>query len=85
MNKGKIVQVSGPVIDVLFEKGQLPKLREALRVEVEGEQRVMEVAQMLGNSMVRCIILASSEGLARNMEVTATGEGITVPVGSPTI
>ena len=85
MNKGKIVQVSGPVIDVLFEKGQLPKLREALRVEVEGEQRVMEVAQMLGNSMVRCIILASSEGLARNMEVTATGEGITVPVGAPTI
>ena len=85
MNKGKIVQVSGPVIDVLFEKGQLPKLREALRVEVEGEQRVMEVAQMLGNSMVRCIILASSEGIARNMEVTATGEGITVPVGAPTI
>ncbi|MCR4846011.1 MAG: F0F1 ATP synthase subunit beta [Eubacterium sp.] len=85
MNKGKIVQVSGPVIDVLFEKGQLPKLREALRVEVEGEQRVMEVAQMLGNSMVRCIILASSEGIARNMEVTATGEGITVPVGNPTI
>ena len=85
MNKGKIVQVSGPVIDVLFEKGQLPKLREALRVEVGGEQRVMEVAQMLGNSMVRCIILASSEGIARNMEVTATGEGITVPVGAPTI
>ena len=85
MNKGKIVQVSGPVIDVLFEKGRLPKLREALRVEVEGEQRVMEVAQMLGNSMVRCIILASSEGIARNMEVTATGEGITVPVGAPTI
>ena len=85
MNKGKIVQVSGPVIDVLFEQGQLPKLREALRVEVEGEQRVMEVAQMLGNNMVRCIILASSEGLARNMEVTATGEGITVPVGDATI
>ena len=85
MNIGKVVQVSGPVIDVLFEQGHLPKLREALKISVDGEERVMEVAQMLGNSTVRCIILASSDGIARNMEVTATGEGISVPVGTATI
>ena len=85
MNKGKIVQVSGPVIDVRFEDGNPPKLREALTVEVDGEKKTMEVAQLLGKNEVRCIILSQSEGLARDMEVTATGTGISVPVGAPTI
>ena len=85
MNIGKIIQVSGPVVDVQFEKGQLPKLRDALKVTVDGEERVMEVAQMLGGSAVRCIILSSSDGLARNMEVISTGDGIKVPVGDNTI
>ena len=85
MNKGRIVQVSGPVIDVRFDNGNPPKLREALTVEVDGERKTMEVAQLLGDNEVRCIILSQSEGIARDMEVTATGTGISVPVGAPTI
>ena len=85
MNIGKIIQVSGPVVDVQFEVGKAPKLREALTVRVEGKDKTMEVAQMLGDGVVRCIILAESEGLARNMEVVATGDGISVPVGDVTI
>ena len=85
MNKGRIVQVSGPVIDVRFDNGNPPKLREALTVEVDGERKTMEVAQLLGDNEVRCIILSHSEGIARDMEVTATGTGISVPVGAPTI
>ena len=85
MNKGRIVQVSGPVIDVRFDEGNPPKLREALTVDVDGEIKTMEVAQLLGDREVRCIILSQSEGLARDMEVIATGAGITVPVGAPTI
>ena len=85
MNRGKIIQVAGPVVDCVFPDGQLPKLREALVVNVDGENRYMEVSQMLGNSEVRCIILERSEGLARDMEVKATGSGIRVPVGDVTI
>ncbi|MBO6161718.1 MAG: F0F1 ATP synthase subunit beta [Eubacterium sp.] len=85
MNRGKIIQVSGPVVDCAFPEGQLPKLREALVVSVGGENRYMEVAQLLGHSEVRCIILDRSEGLARDMEVKATGSGIRVPVGQATI
>ena len=85
MNQGRIVQVSGPVVDVEFEKGHMPKLRTALTVDVEGEKRVMEVSQLLENNTVRCIILAESEGLARDMEVIDTGEPVKVPVGDATI
>ena len=85
MNKGKIVQVSGPVVDVEFLEGKLPKLRDALEVVVDGDTQIMEVSQLLGNRRVRCIILSQSEGLFRGMEVTATGHGITVPVGDKTI
>ena len=85
MIKGKIVQVSGPVVDVLFESGHLPKLRDALKVKVDENELTMEVAQMLGQGTVRCIVLGSSDGLARNMEVVSTGTGISVPVGDATI
>ncbi len=85
LNRGKIVQVSGPVVDVEFKKGEMPKLREALLVEVEGETRIMEVAQLLEDHTARCIILAGSEGLRRDLEVEATGENIRVPVGDATI
>ncbi len=78
---GRIVQVSGSVIDVRFEEGQLPKINEALTVELNGGMRVMEAAQHIGNSTVRCIMLAGSEGLSRGMEVEATGSPISVPVG----
>ena len=78
---GKIVQISGSVIDVEFTEGRLPKIKEALTVSLNGETRVMEVAQHIGNRAVRCIMFAESEGMYRGMEVTATGSNIRVPVG----
>ena len=81
MNSGKIIQVSGSVIDVEFENGHLPKIREALTVTVNGKERVMEVAQHVGRNTVRCIMLGESENLARNMKVKATKSGVRVPVG----
>ena len=85
MEKGKIIQISGPVVDVMFEKGPLPHIKEALTVENQGKQCVMEVAKQLGNNVIRCIMLSASEGLCRDMEVTPTGAGITVPVGEKTL
>ena len=85
MEKGKIIQVSGPVIDVLFEKGNLPKIKDALTVDNHGKQCVMEVAKHMGHNVVRCIMLSASEGLCRDMEVVQTGQGITVPVGEKTL
>ncbi|MBO4766486.1 MAG: F0F1 ATP synthase subunit beta, partial [Lachnospiraceae bacterium] len=78
---GKIVQVSGPVVDVEFERGELPAIREALLVLLDGKELKMEVAQHIGRGVVRCIMLAPSEGLAKDMPVQSTGEGIMVPVG----
>ena len=85
MKIGKIVQVSGPVIDVKFESGELPSIKDALELENNNKRSVMEVAQHIGNNTVRCIMLASSEGLAKDMEVRSTGTGITVPVGEKTL
>ena len=81
MNKGRIVQVMGPVVDVEFTDG-LPRLKEALEVTVNGKTLVMEASQHIGKKTVRCIMLAASEGLHKDMEVTATGGAISVPVGS---
>ena len=85
MNYGNIVQISGPVVDVRFEDGHLPRIREALSVSVGGEQRIMEVAQHIGDDMVRCILLAGSEGLSRGMRVSAPGTSVMVPVGAVTL
>ena len=85
MKIGTITQVSGPVVDVEFEAGHLPKIKEALSVELNGQTRVMEVAQHIGGDVVRCVMLSASEGLHRDMEVTATGAGIQVPVGEKTL
>ncbi|MCR4687434.1 MAG: F0F1 ATP synthase subunit beta [Lachnospiraceae bacterium] len=82
---GKIVSVSGSVIDVRFTDERLPRIKEALTVDVNGETLVMEVAQHIGGDMVRCIMLATSEGIGRGMKVTATGNNITVPVGQKTL
>ncbi len=78
---GRIVQVSGSVINVEFDEGQMPKINDALTVELEGRKLVMEVAQHIGNNTVKCIMLSGSEGMSCGMEVTATGDSITVPVG----
>lgn len=85
MEKGKIVQIIGPVIDVEFETENLPFINDALTVDNHGKQVVMEVAQHTGNRTVRCILLAASEGLHKGMEVTATGGPIKVPVGKQTL
>ena len=85
MKTGKIIQVMGPVVDVEFEDENLPAIRDALEVLNGDKKSVMEVAQHIGNNTVRCIMLASSEGLHRDMEVTATGAGIKTPVGEQTL
>ena len=84
MEKGKIVQVLGPVIDVEFS-GKLPMIKDALTVDNHGKECVMEVAQHMGNGVVRCISLSSTEGFSKDMEVTATGSCIKVPVGTATL
>ena len=85
MNTGKILTVSGPVVDCGFETGQLPAIREALHVTLHGEVRVMEVVQQLSATRVRCVLLGASEQLSRGMPVKATGTGIQVPVGEATL
>ena len=84
-NQGKVLQVLGPVVDVQFENGRLPKIYDALTVENGGETQVLEVLKHLGDGAVRCITLATSEGLTRGMTVTATGGPISVPVGEGTL
>ena len=85
MKTGKIIQVLGPVVDVSFEDEELPAIKDALEVKNGDKKCIMEVAQHIGNHTVRCIMLASSEGLCRDMEVTATGSGIKTPVGEQTL
>ena len=84
MNYGKITQIMGPVVDVQFD-GELPKIKEALEVENDGKRAVMEVAQHIGGNTVRCIMLAASEGLYKDMQVAATGDSIKVPIGEKTL
>ena len=85
MNKGKLVQVIGPVIDVKFEK-QLPDIYNALEVYNEnGEKLVAEVHAHNGNNVVRAVAMSGTEGLRRGLEVIDTGKPIQVPVGRPTL
>lgn len=84
--QGKIVAISGPVIDVQFDKGEdLPKINEALRITSFEKEKVMEVAQHIGDNTVRCIMLSDSDVLNREMLVERDGMGIRVPVGTNTL
>lgn len=85
MAVGKIVQIMGPVVDVVFDEDDVPYIKEALEVQLEEKKLVMEVAQHLGNHVVRCIMLAASDGLSKGLEVVSTGDGIKVPVGKRTL
>lgn len=85
MERGIIVQISGPVVDVEIQEGPLPRLREELTVEKDGAVRVMEVAQHVSRRTVRCIMLSPSEGLARGLAVDVPGRTIQVPVGTATL
>lgn len=83
MNTGKIVEVSSSVVDVYFE--QLPKIKNALKVTIDDKEYTMEVAQHIGDNIVRCLMLGKSEGLYRGQEVVDTGDTIMVPVGEATL
>ncbi|MCD6494522.1 F0F1 ATP synthase subunit beta, partial [Candidatus Bipolaricaulota bacterium] len=83
---GRITEIKGPVIDARFEKGKLPRVNDALRIVREGEKDlILEVAQHLGDDVVRAIAMDSTDGLARGTEVENTGGPITVPVGPETL
>src|SRR3569832_1615519 len=90
MSVGKITQVIGPVVDVDFPPGKLPKILNALKVSnpsisAEADNLVLEVAQHLGESSVRTIAMDSTDGLVRGMEVKDTGSPIMMPVGAATL
>ncbi len=85
MNKGEIIQVMGPVVDVKFEEGKLPPILNALTVPIEDKILTVEVAQHIGNNTARCIAMASTDGLSRGTEVCDTGAPISVPVGNETL
>jgi F-type H+/Na+-transporting ATPase subunit beta len=93
MNQGKIVQVIGPVVDVEFEPGKLPPIYSALEVPGAGStdvfaysaKLVLEVSQHLGESQVRTVAMAATDGLTRGMPVNDTGQPISIPVGKETL
>ncbi|OZI13431.1 F0F1 ATP synthase subunit beta [Bacillaceae bacterium SAS-127] len=91
MNKGRVLQVMGPVVDVKFESGQLPDIYNALKVQIpaqagkEASELTLEVAVHLGDDTVRTIAMASTDGLQRNTEVLDMGHAISVPVGDITL
>ena len=78
---GKVIQVIGPVLDIQFQDGQLPDLLNAIELDNHGEKLVVEVAQLIGDNVARCIAMSSTDGLVRGTEAVDTGESIKVPVG----
>lgn len=84
-NIGKIVQIIGAVVDVRFPKDKLPKLLNAITVDNNGTKLVIEVAQHIGDDVVRCISMGSTDGLVRGMNAIDTGAPIKVPVGKETL
>ena len=87
MNIGRVTQVMGPVVDVKFEDGQLPKIYNALRIEntASGTGLTLEVALQLGDNTVRTVAMSSTDGLTRGAETVDTGAPISVPVGEVTL
>ncbi|NWO22264.1 F0F1 ATP synthase subunit beta [Oribacterium sp. oral taxon 102] len=78
---GKVIQVMGAVLDIRFQEGELPALLSAVEIELNGSTLVAEVAQQIGDEVVRCIAMSSTDGLVRGMDAVDTGSPITVPVG----
>ncbi len=81
-NKGKVVQIVGPVVDVHFPKGQLPSLLNALIINYNNNTYTLEVAQHIGDDTVRAVSMVSTSGLSRGIDVYDTGAPISVPVGN---
>ncbi len=84
-NVGKVLQIIGPVLDIQFENGRVPDLLNAIEISHEGKTVVCEVATQVGDDVVRCIAMSSTDGMSRGMEAIDTGKGITVPVGPETL
>lgn len=84
-NIGRIVQIIGPVLDIRFGNGELPKIYNAIKIDNKGVNIVAEVMQHLGNQMVRCVSMSSTDGLVRGMSALDTGNPIMVPVGKETL
>ena len=78
---GKVIQVTGPVLDIRFPEGELPALLNAIEIDKHGEKLIVEVAQQTGDHTVRCIAMKSTDGLVRGTDAVDTGKPITVPVG----
>ena len=78
---GKVIQVIGPVLDIQFKDGELPDLLNAIEIDNHGQKLVVEVAQLTGDNVARCIAMSSTDGLVRGTEAVDTGESIKVPVG----
>ena len=85
LNKGKVVQIVGAVVDIRFSKESLPDLLNAIEIELNGSKLVLEVAQHIGDDIVRCIAMSSTDGLVRGAEAVDTGKAISVPVGKETL
>ena len=83
--KGSVAQVMGPVVDVVFEEGELPAIYNALEMQNGDRTLTVEVAQHIGDNTVRCIAMSSTDGLQRGTRVTNTGKSISVPVGRDTL
>ena len=84
-NIGKVVQIIGAVVDVRFDKDSLPRLLNAIEIDNHGVKLTIEVAQHVGDDVVRCIAMSSTDGLVRGMDAIDTGHPITVPVGRQTL
>ena len=78
---GKVLQVIGPVLDIQFKDGELPDLLNAIEIDNHGRKLVVEVAQLTGDNVARCIAMSSTDGLVRGTDAVDTGESIRVPVG----
>ncbi|SKB54926.1 F-type H+-transporting ATPase subunit beta [Lachnospiraceae bacterium] len=78
---GKVIQVTGPVLDIRFSEGELPDLNNAIEIELNDHKVIAEVAQQIGDDVVRCIAMSSTDGLVRGTDAVDTGNSITVPVG----
>ena len=84
-NIGKVVQIVGAVVDIRFGKDSLPDLLNAIEIDNKGEKLVVEVAQHIGDDIVRCIAMGSTDGLVRGIDAVDTGKAISVPVGKETL
>ncbi|MDO8682131.1 MAG: F0F1 ATP synthase subunit beta [Armatimonadota bacterium] len=85
MAEGKLIAVVGPVVDIQFPADALPELLNAVEIKADGSSLIVEVAQMLGNDIVRCVAMGSTDGLVRGMKAVNTGGPIRVPVGRETL